>query len=59
MKRLGMCAMAAMMMAAPAMAAEKITVETNDKCSFTIHAAAGPGASPCGAGFQTGGGRVL
>ena len=36
MKRLGMCAMAAMMMAAPAMAAEKITVETNDKCSFTI-----------------------
>ena len=36
MKRLGMCAMAALMMAAPAMAAEKITVETNDKCSFTI-----------------------
>jgi peptidylprolyl isomerase len=36
MKRLGMCAMAALMMAAPAMAAEKIIVETNDKCSFTI-----------------------
>ena len=36
MKRLGMCAMVALMMAAPAMAAEKITVETNDKCSFTI-----------------------
>ncbi len=36
MKRLGICAMAALMMAAPAMAAEKITVETNDKCSFTI-----------------------
>jgi peptidylprolyl isomerase len=36
MKRLGMCAMAAMMMAAPAMAAEKLVVETNDKCSFTI-----------------------
>jgi peptidylprolyl isomerase len=36
MKILGMCAMAALMMAAPAMAAEKITVETNDKCSFTI-----------------------
>jgi peptidylprolyl isomerase len=36
MKRLGMCAMAAVIMAAPAMAAEKITVETNDKCSFTI-----------------------
>ena len=36
MKRLGMCAMAAVMMAAPALAAEKITVETNDKCSFTI-----------------------
>ena len=36
MKRLGLCAMAAMMMAAPALAAEKITVETNDKCSFTI-----------------------
>jgi peptidylprolyl isomerase len=31
-----MCAMVALMMAAPAMAAEKITVETNDKCSFTI-----------------------
>ena len=36
MKRLGLCAMVAMMMAAPALAAEKITVETNDKCSFTI-----------------------
>jgi cyclophilin family peptidyl-prolyl cis-trans isomerase len=36
MKRLGMCAMAAMMMAAPAMAAEKLIVETSDKCSFTI-----------------------
>lgn len=36
MKRLGLCAMVAMLMAAPAMAAEKITVETNDKCSFTI-----------------------
>ncbi len=36
MKRLGMCAVAALMMAAPAMAAEKIIVETNDKCSFTI-----------------------
>ena len=36
MKRLGICAMAALMMAASAMAAEKITVETNDKCSFTI-----------------------
>ena len=36
MKRLGMCAMAAVMMAAPALAAEKITIETNDKCSFTI-----------------------
>ena len=36
MKRLGLCAMAAMMMAAPALAADKITVETNDKCSFTI-----------------------
>ena len=36
MKRLGMCAMAALMMAAPAMAAEKLIVETNDKCSFTI-----------------------
>lgn len=36
MKRLGLCAIAAMMMAAPALAAEKITVETSDKCSFTI-----------------------
>ena len=36
MKRLGLCAIAAMMMAAPALAAGKITVETNDKCSFTI-----------------------
>jgi peptidylprolyl isomerase len=36
MKRLGLCAIAAIMMAAPALAAEKITVETNDKCSFTI-----------------------
>jgi len=36
MKRLGFVAMAVVMMAAPAMAAEKITVETNDKCSFTI-----------------------
>jgi peptidylprolyl isomerase len=36
MKRLGLCAIAAVMMAAPAMAAEKITVETSDKCSFTI-----------------------
>ena len=36
MKKLGMCAMVAMMMAAPAMAAEKITVETSNKCSFTI-----------------------
>jgi len=31
-----MCAMAAMMMAAPAMAAEKLVVETSNKCSFTI-----------------------
>ena len=36
MKKLGMCAMAAFLMAAPAMAAEKITVETSKKCSFTI-----------------------
>ncbi|HEX7109550.1 MAG TPA: peptidylprolyl isomerase [Aestuariivirga sp.] len=36
MKRLGIYAMVALMMAAPAMAAEKITVETNDKCNFTI-----------------------
>jgi len=36
MKKLGLCAMAAILMAAPALAAEKITVETNDKCSFTI-----------------------
>ena len=36
MKKLGMCAMAAVMMVAPAMAAEKIIVETSDKCSFTI-----------------------
>ena len=36
MKRLGMCAMAALMMAAPAMAAEKITVETSKGCSFDI-----------------------
>lgn len=36
MKRLGLCAIAAMMMAAPALAADKITVETSDKCSFTI-----------------------
>jgi cyclophilin family peptidyl-prolyl cis-trans isomerase len=36
MKRLGMWAMAVVMMAAPAMAAEKLIVETNDKCSFTI-----------------------
>ncbi|MCC7480312.1 MAG: peptidylprolyl isomerase [Hyphomicrobiales bacterium] len=36
MKKLGLCAMAAMLMAAPALAADKITVETNDKCSFTI-----------------------
>ena len=36
MKRLGMCAMAALLMAVPAMAAEKITVETSKKCSFTI-----------------------
>ena len=36
MKRLGMCAMAALMMVAPAMAAEKIVVETSDKCSFII-----------------------
>ena len=36
MKRLGLCAIAAMMMDAPALAADKITVETSDKCSFTI-----------------------
>lgn len=36
MKRLGMWAMAVVMMAAPAMAAEKLIVETSDKCSFTI-----------------------
>ena len=36
MKILGMCAMAALLLAAPAMATEKITVETSDKCSFTI-----------------------
>jgi cyclophilin family peptidyl-prolyl cis-trans isomerase len=36
MKRLGMCAMAALLLAVPAMAAEKITIETSDKCSFTI-----------------------
>lgn len=36
MKILGMCAMAAFLLAAPAMAAEKITIETSDKCSFTI-----------------------
>ena len=36
MKRLGMYALAAVMMAAPAMAAEKLVVETSDKCSFTI-----------------------
>ena len=36
MKRLGMCAMTALMMAAPAMAAEKITVETSKGCSFDI-----------------------
>ena len=36
MKRLGMCAMAALMMAAPAMGAEKITVETSKGCSFDI-----------------------
>ena len=36
MKRLGLCAIAAVMMAAPALAADRITVETNDKCSFTI-----------------------
>jgi peptidylprolyl isomerase len=36
MKKLGMCAMAALMMAAPAMAAEKITVETSKGCSFDI-----------------------
>ena len=36
MKKLGICAMAAMMMVAPAMAAEKIIIETNDKCSFSI-----------------------
>ena len=36
MKRLGICAMAALMMAAPAMAAEKITVETSKGCSFDI-----------------------
>jgi peptidylprolyl isomerase len=36
MKRLGLCAIAAVIMAAPALAAEKITIETNDKCKFTI-----------------------
>ena len=36
MKKLGLVAMAAMMMAAPALAAQKIVVETNDKCSFAI-----------------------
>lgn len=36
MKRLGMCAMAAVLVAVPAVAAEKITVETSKKCSFTI-----------------------
>ena len=36
MRKLGICAMATMMMAAPALAAEKITVETSEKCSFTI-----------------------
>ena len=36
MKRLGICAMAAVMMAAPAVAAEKITVDTSKGCSFDI-----------------------
>lgn len=36
MKRLGICAMAALLMAAPALAAEKITVETSKGCSFGI-----------------------
>ncbi len=36
MKILGMCAMAALLLATPAMAVEKITIETSDKCSFTI-----------------------
>ena len=36
MKRIGIAAMAAVMMAAPAFAAEKLVVETSKKCSFTI-----------------------
>ena len=36
MKKLGLVAMAAMMMAGPALAAEKITVETSKGCSFDI-----------------------
>ena len=59
MKRLGLCAIAALMMAAPAMAAEKITVETNDKCSFTITLRPDLAPSPRGAGFQACGGGLL
>ena len=36
MKKLGLVAIAALLMAAPALAAEKIIVETSKKCSFTI-----------------------
>ncbi len=36
MKRLGLCAIAALLIAAPAMAADKLVVETSKKCSFTI-----------------------
>ena len=36
MKKLGLVAVAAMMMAGPALAAEKITVETSKGCSFDI-----------------------
>jgi peptidylprolyl isomerase len=36
MKKLGTVAIAAFLMAAPALAAEKMTVETSKSCSFTI-----------------------
>lgn len=36
MKKLGICAVAAMMMVAPAMADGKLAVETSKNCSFTI-----------------------
>ena len=58
MKRLGLVAIAVLLMAAPAFAEGKLVVETSKKCSFTITPAARRGTQPfraadkaCGQGF--------